>query len=308
MTQADTDLNLMFGLVALQNDLIDRDALVVAFQAWTRNKGRALAEYLVEHGDLEAGDRDAIEALVARYLRKHGGDPEKSLASIPAARSIREQLGVIGVPELDGIPGRVAAPVSTAGIEDGERTATYGFGVATAKAARFLLLRPHAKGGIGQVGVALDTELNREVALKEIQAQLADDPSSRHRFLLEAEVTGRLEHPGVVPVYGLGARRGPTLLRHATDPWGQPQAGDRAVHGGRHAAGSQPFGACAGPARAAVPVRGGVQRRAYAHSRGVIHRDLKPSNVMLGPYGETLVVDWGWRRSSAATIRPRRRS
>ena len=52
--------------------------------------------------------------------------------------------------------------------------------------------------------MALDAELNREVALKQIQDRHADDPASRARFLLEAEVTGRLEHPGVVPVYGLG--------------------------------------------------------------------------------------------------------
>src|SRR5690242_11290599 len=84
-------------------------------------------------------------------------------------------------------------------------TGPYAVGWPTAKGARFYLLRPHAKGGIGQVGVALDAELNREVALKEIQPQLADDPGSRSRFLLEAEVTGRLEHPGIVPVYGLGA-------------------------------------------------------------------------------------------------------
>src|SRR5207248_2152655 len=62
-----------------------------------------------------------------------------------------------------------------------------------------------ARGGIGTVSVALDAELHREVALKQIQAEFADDPKSRARFLLEAEVTGRLEHPGVVPVYSLGA-------------------------------------------------------------------------------------------------------
>ena len=62
----------------------------------------------------------------------------------------------------------------------------------------------HAKGGLGQVSLALDQELNREVALKQIQERYADDPNSRSRFLLEAEITGGLEHPGIVPVYGLG--------------------------------------------------------------------------------------------------------
>lgn len=72
-------------------------------------------------------------------------------------------------------------------------------------AARFRILRPYARGGLGEVYVALDEELHREVALKEIQEQHADQPDSRARFLLEAEVTGCLEHPGIVPVYGLGA-------------------------------------------------------------------------------------------------------
>ena len=70
--------------------------------------------------------------------------------------------------------------------------------------SRFEIVRPHAAGGLGQVSVAIDHELHREVALKEIRSCYADHPESRARFLLEAEITGGLEHPGVVPVYGMG--------------------------------------------------------------------------------------------------------
>ena len=73
---------------------------------------------------------------------------------------------------------------------------------------RFRVLRPHARGGLGAVFVALDAELNREVALKQILDHHADDPVSRTRFVLEAEITGGLEHPGIVPVYGLGSDGG----------------------------------------------------------------------------------------------------
>ncbi len=69
---------------------------------------------------------------------------------------------------------------------------------------RFRILRPHARGGLGEVFVAYDEELHREVALKEIRLDRAVEPLGRERFLLEAEVTGGLEHPGIVPVYGLG--------------------------------------------------------------------------------------------------------
>src|SRR5581483_10048294 len=75
---------------------------------------------------------------------------------------------------------------------------------AAAGGTRFRKLRAHAKGGLGEVFVAHDDELRRDVALKEIQDRHADHPENRARFLLEAEVTGGLEHPGIVPVYGLG--------------------------------------------------------------------------------------------------------
>jgi hypothetical protein len=78
-------------------------------------------------------------------------------------------------------------------------------GEATSAGTRFRIVRPHARGGLGQVFVAKDQELNREVALKEIQERHAHHAESRARFLLEAEVTGGLEHPGIVPVYGLGS-------------------------------------------------------------------------------------------------------
>ena len=70
--------------------------------------------------------------------------------------------------------------------------------------SRFRVLRPHATGNLGEVFVAHDAELHREVALKQILAGHANDPESRRRFLVEAEITGRLEHPGIVPVYSLG--------------------------------------------------------------------------------------------------------
>src|SRR5262249_16551991 len=71
-------------------------------------------------------------------------------------------------------------------------------------APRYRILRPHARGSLGEVFVAEDTELHREVALKEIQPHIANDSDSRMRFIVEAEITGGLEHPGIVPVYGLG--------------------------------------------------------------------------------------------------------
>jgi serine/threonine protein kinase/formylglycine-generating enzyme required for sulfatase activity len=158
---------------------------------------------------------------------------------------------------------------------------------------RFRILRPHARGGLGEVFVARDQELNREVALKEIQERHAGHPESRARFLLEAEVTGALEHPGIVPVYGLGryADGRPFYamrfvqgdsLKDAIDAFHQADRHGRSL--------SERSLALRQLLRRFLDVCNAI---AYAHSRGVLHRDIKPANVMLGKFGETLVVDWG---------------
>ena len=158
---------------------------------------------------------------------------------------------------------------------------------------RYRILRPHAKGGLGEVFLAQDKELNREVALKEIQARHAGRKDSRARFMLEAEITGGLEHPGIVPVYGLGSY-----------PDGRPYYAMRFIKGdGFDVAIDQFYKTDWSKSEAG---RGTLEQRRllrcfvdvcnaieYAHSRGVLHRDLKPANIMLGKYGETLVVDWG---------------
>src|SRR5690242_7255371 len=284
------DRDLLFGLLALQNGLINQVQLVAAFQAWTLDKARALADHLVGRGDLDADDRSAVEALVERHIKKHGGDVERSLAAIPAGRSTRESLARIDDPDVGGTLARLGS-ASTQHGEDADRTASYAVGTATSEGQRFRILRPHARGGLGAVFVALDSELRREVALKQILDAQADDPTSRTRFLLEAEVTGGLEHPGIVPVYGLGIYGD-----------GRPYYAMRFVRGDSlkeaierfHADGASK----ADPGPRSLELRKLLRRLLdvcnaveYAHSRGVLHRDLKPANVILGRYGETLVVD-----------------
>jgi eukaryotic-like serine/threonine-protein kinase len=93
MTAA-ADRHLLFGLLALQNGLIDQGALVAAFQAWTRDKARSLADQLVARGDLDADARAGLEAIVALHVKKHG-DVEHSLAAVPANRQPRPPLAGI---------------------------------------------------------------------------------------------------------------------------------------------------------------------------------------------------------------------
>jgi hypothetical protein len=156
------DRNLLFGLLALQNVLINQVQLVAAFQAWTLDKARALADHLVGRGDLDADDRAAVDALVARHVKKHGGDVERSLAAIPAGHSTCESLARIDDPDVCGLLAHLGSPSTQ---YDDDRTASYAVGTVTSDGQRFRLLRPHARGGLGAIFVALDEELHREVAL-----------------------------------------------------------------------------------------------------------------------------------------------
>src|SRR5262249_16207830 len=152
---------------------------------------------------------------------------------------------------------------------------------------RFRVLRPHRKGGLGEVFVALDDELRREVALKSILDHRADDPDSRHRFVLEAEITGGLEHSGIGPVYGLGASKD-----------GRPYYARGLIRGDSLKDAIGEFHAKSGSAADRSLALRKLLRRfldvcnamEYAHSRGVLHRDLKPGNIIVSKYGETLVV------------------
>ena len=182
---------------------------------------------------------------------------------------------------------------ATLETDDAGITFNYADSDATTEGQRFRVLRPHAQGGLGAVFVALDAELHREVALKQILEHHADNPVSRQRFLLEAEVTGGLEHPGIVPVYGLGTYQD-----------GRPYYAMRFIRGDSLkdaiAAFHSDLGLKADAGRRSLELRQLLRRFLdvcnaieYAHSRGVLHRDIKPANIVVGKHGETLVVDWG---------------
>ena len=109
-TTGDPSRDLLFGMLALQNGLIDQGQLVAAFQAWTRDKGRPLAEHL-SPGATWIGAAGRVEAMVALHLKKYGGDAGGSLAAIPAGRSTRESLARLGDPEIAVLLGHARSAV-----------------------------------------------------------------------------------------------------------------------------------------------------------------------------------------------------
>lgn len=163
--------------------------------------------------------------------------------------------------------------------------------VQPAPSSRYRKTKLFAEGGLGKIWLAGDTNLQREVALKEIRADRARIAEAKQRFLNEARITGQLEHPNIVPVYELADGNEDQ----------QPFYTMRLVRGRTFEEAIRDFHQAQQDRRIAPlelsrllsAFNGVCNAIAYAHSRGVLHRDLKPSNVVLGDFGEVIVLDWG---------------
>ena len=297
MSSTRADRNLLVGILALQMDFIDRDQLIAAMRAWVEQKSKPLDDILTEQGVIDDDTKQLLAGMVGKHIELHAGNPAQSLASVNVAADVRRELAELDDQQDPTFVHVLGDKGDETPADDAEATAQF---TPSDKAVgkRFRVLRLHDMGGIGAVSVAVDDELNREVALKEIQERFAGNESARERFTLEAEITGGLEHPGIVPVYGFGHHedgrpfyamrfiRGDNLhdaIRRFHDP-------DRASR--------EPGGKALEFRRLLSHLVDVCHAMEYAHCRGVLHRDLKPGNIMLGKYGETLVVDWGLAKTT----------
>ncbi len=288
-----SEQDLLLALLAVQVGAVAPDQLLSCLQP---RSDLGLAQRLVARGLLSSAQRHTLEAMRDEALLANDEDPVRALASLSA--QAQETFG-LSLPGSAAQTGReetlpCAAEAEQALQATSEHPGRYSYrdpqGDWVDKNGAEL-----GRGGIGRVLLALDEHLDRQVALKELLPHYQGPGSSGsggshratlstvvRRFLQEARITGQLEHPSIVPVYELGQRADGTLYYTMKLVKGRTLA--------------EALKDCAGLHERLALLDRFVdlcQAIAYAHSRGVVHRDIKPQNVMLGEFGETVVLDWG---------------
>jgi tRNA A-37 threonylcarbamoyl transferase component Bud32 len=166
---------------------------------------------------------------------------------------------------------------------------------------RFHVVKRHAQGGLGEVFIAHDRHVDRDVALKKIKPELAEDESSRNRFMREAEITGQLEHPNIAPVYSMGLDGDKLPFYAMRFIEGQPLNEAISEFEKTRTLGSKQGERLLALRKLLGRFNAVCDAVAFAHSRGILHRDIKPANVILGRFGETILADWGLAKKIGAS-------
>lgn len=261
------DANLLFGALALQAGLINAQQLADACVLWAARGGVPLADLLVEQEWIDHEAQASIAGLLAARVRKAPRSP--AAETLSGRERVANDFGDTLVP-------------------------------ATTPDDRLRLKKLHSQGGIGQVWLAEDTLLGREVAMKELLPELRGSRTHRERFFREARVGAQLSHPGTAPVYEYreeGGRcyytmkfyRGRTFSEVIEDAHAKDQEGSDGS--------LSSFERLFPLLEQFLSICDTI---AYAHSQGIVHRDLKGENVLLGEFGEVTVIDWGLAKSIVA--------
>jgi eukaryotic-like serine/threonine-protein kinase len=278
----DTERNLLFGVIALQNGAVDTDRLAETYADWVKEPTQPLADLFVQRGVMTDEQKTEVERVVASELQANGGDPHATIVATIDGRSLDAIRGIAGADGALDIKLNPSPPPQGGHMVLGTLSPT------DENRDRYTLTHLHAKGGMGRVWLARDSSLGRQIALKELRPDQTDNSIVCSRFLYEAKITAQLEHPGIVPVYELGEGGVPYYTMRFVRGRTLSEA-IRAYHKKR-AAGAANSVEKVELLTAFVNVCHAV---AYAHSRGIIHRDLKGQNVVLGDFGEVMVLDWG---------------
>lgn len=276
----DIDRNLLFGLVALQADLVAPTQLVDAVAAWANRRERPLADILQDRGWITSRDRATVDYLMDRRLKKYGGNVRSSLAAA-ADPNIREAL-LGAIRDRDVLRSIADLPPHHA--------PTSGISSAPRGRERFTLNNLTTLDAISQTWSARDEELGREVVLKELRPEAVKDNASRERFVREARLVGQLEHPGILPLYEL-SQNTTTGIPFCTLrlPRGKSLAEliqtyhDKRRRGEAHAIEFRAL---------VLGFLDVCQAVAFAHNRLIVHLDLHPGQIIVGEFGEAVVCEW----------------
>lgn len=280
--------DLVFCLFTVQTGAATPQQFVQAVSEWVGEPGQGIRKRFVQIANLSESQIALAEELTKVAIKHHGGDSSKALESFASEDVLSSIIGHSQVSQEIGNRTRLGLPVAL-NLDD-RRPSTL-----REQPGRYTSRSEYSRGGMGRILLVHDQYLARDVALKELlpdrlirtgesdkQTPLGQTAAFVTRFLREARVTGQLEHPNIVPVYEVGQRED-----------GNHYYTMKLVRG-------ESF-AIALESRSKLTERLGLltnfvdlcQAIGYAHSRNVIHRDIKPANVLLGPFGETVVIDWG---------------
>lgn len=265
--------DLVFASVLLDSQRLSADQLSEAAGSWAATNS-SLSDFLVARGVIADDARDILESRVDTELSGtvvgFGGDTVD-----PAGEPGRWSVHRSGVQEqISRLLGLAASEPEILDVR-----------------CRLRLLRQIGEGGLGSVWLARDERLNRNVAVKRLRADSEQSAEELTRFRREAEITGHLEHPNIVPLYLAGSDVASGADLNAMRYVGKRTLTDaiREVHDGRSETGDDG----AQVHRLLNLFLRVCDAIAYAHSRGIVHRDLKPDNIALDNFGQVIVLDWG---------------